>query len=600
LELNFLLGKEKLQVKKISNKIINSVAWLTSISTTLGGHYDMGVFGAVLNYVTTSKVGLVPIAVGTGLMTVHWLFSLMDLTLGEAIDKLLEGTPFGDFSFVDFKNNQMNKMADTISRNDILSKIIKPEYFQQKQQTASINVKPLLDLFEEMKINANVIDIEDNEYMTRFHIDLYGGTQASRIRTIEEDIAIKLGKLITIPENTNEGLVIEAHKKQDKTNILHADFVFDTVDFGQYPLGTIALGINKSNREMMFYNITEECHCMICGKNKSGKSRFLDMILLSLIKHPAATPDTLNFIFIAGSDKTGDLGQYNNLAFNRFHQVAGNIENIEKSIKWIQNENEHRKSILSDANVRDMDAYNAMNPECQFPRIIFMVDEFANMLNKYPELEDTFVYFSNETRAQNINMILVSQSAKANEFPTSISKNFKGFCFSVKTYQESRNVIGFKGAEKILTKGTFMCELDGELLTIQAPLCSDELIDNTIKKYRITPSQSEKDELVYDNVIRLKDKNNYTSANLKKINYYRETIEVFIDDDYISANKIARYFHIGKDKAEEIIKYFIKSDPKMSLIEPTNDKNKPYRWLITRDEWNKFKTTIDQRHGRTR
>jgi len=245
---------------------------------------------------------------------------------------------------------------------------------------------------------------------------------------------------------------------------------------------TIALGRDVAGN-IWLADIGKMPHLLVAGATGSGKTIFLNAIIISLIYQ--SSPDDLRFILV--DPKRVELTLYNDLP----HLLTPVITNVQKTInalKWAVNEMERRFDVMAEAKKRDIHSYNQANPENKLPFIVIIIDELADLMAvAAQEVEACIVRLAQMARATGIHLVMATQRPSVDIITGLIKANITArVAFSVASLMDSRTILDFSGAEKLLGRGDmlFMSAEVSKPKRIQGAYISDEEVKRIVEHLR--------------------------------------------------------------------------------------------------------------------
>lgn len=414
----------------------------------------------------------------------------------------------GDFEIEDNTNVE----AEFVEENkgeEILEKYGLDTVFDPKLELRDY-VFPTLDLlkdFQNVKQEIDVAAIEESKNMiietlknynigiskikasvgptvTLYEIVPAAGVKISKIKNLEDDIALSLAALgiriiapipgkgtigIEVPNRTPEMVPMKAVLASKK---------FQDTDM-QLP---VALGKTISN-EIFVVDLAKMPHLLMAGATGQGKSVGLNAILVSLLykKHPAYVK------FVLVDPKKVELTLYNKIERHFLAKLPGDGEAIitdnAKVINTLNSlciEMDARYKLLQDAMVRTIIEYNdkfvnrKLNPEKGhrfLPYIVVVIDEVADlMMTAGKEIETPIARLAQLARAIGIHLILATQRPSVNVITGMIKANFPSrIAFRVTSKIDSRTILDGNGADQLIGKGDMLYSGGNELIRLQCP-----------------------------------------------------------------------------------------------------------------------------------
>lgn len=344
------------------------------------------------------------------------------------------------------------------------------------------NKNKIVQTLQHYKIDIQSIKATIGPTVTLYEIVPAPGVRISKIRNLEDDIALSLAALgiriiAPIPGKGTIGIEIPNSQQEivSMRSVLATEKFRDTK--AELPL---VLGRTISN-EVFIADLSKMPHLLIAGATGQGKSVGINGIISSILfrKHPAQ----VKFVLI--DPKKVELNLYDEL---RSHFLA-KLENYEdaiitdtKQVIHVLNslcvEMDNRYDLLKKAKARNLREYNAkfigrkLNPKKGhrfMPYIVLIIDEFADlMMTAGKEIEAPVARLAQLARAIGIHLILATQRPSVNVITGIIKANFPArISFRVMSKIDSRTILDSGGADQLIGKGDMLLSTGGELVRIQ-------------------------------------------------------------------------------------------------------------------------------------
>jgi DNA segregation ATPase FtsK/SpoIIIE, S-DNA-T family len=376
----------------------------------------------------------------------------------------------------------------------------------------------------------------------------------------------------------NENISIEIGDKPDTINIyaplenrdaVYFRGVLESSEFQSYvknnPLPFI-IG-EKARGGFEFGCLSKLRHLLIAGATGSGKSVFINLIIISLLLN--VSPNELDLYLI--DPKMVEFSQFK--GFPQVKQIETNMKNANNLVYSLVNEMEKRYKKLKDAGVKNIEGYNKKF-DVKLPYIVCVIDEYADLMAVKPEVEENVVRLGQKARAAGIHLIISTQKP-LNDVVTSLLKSNlpSAISFRLKTSSDYRTVFG-KGINcTLLGKGDGVAMIEGqekEFERFQAPI--------------LTLDESEEEE-IYKQLKQL--------FNDVKVSH--EELEEIIEEDPI--DKLKRIIANSRETRVSTLRELmgIKMDLHQDLMRQLVDegwlelKNRKYSLIVDEEELNKWK-----------
>ncbi len=358
------------------------------------------------------------------------------------------------------------------------------------------NKNQIIQTLKNFGINIAKISATVGPTVTLYEIVPSEGVRISKIRNLEDDIALSLAALgiriiAPIPGKGTIGIEVPNIKKQIvnmRTLIASDKFVNNN-----YSL-PIAIG-KKIDNENFIVDLATMPHLLMAGATGQGKSVGLNAILVSLLykKHPSQ----LKFVLV--DPKKVELSIYKHIEKHFLAKLPNEEESIITDTKKVVNtlnslciEMDQRYDLLKDAGVRNIKEYNdkfikrKLNPNKghrYMPFIVLVVDEFADLImTAGKEVEMPIARLAQLARAIGIHLIIATQRPSVNVITGTIKANFPArIAFRVSAKVDSRTILDAGGAEQLVGKGDLLISNGSDLTRVQCAFVDTPEVENIIE-----------------------------------------------------------------------------------------------------------------------
>ena len=344
------------------------------------------------------------------------------------------------------------------------------------------NKDRIVETLSHFKIGIQSIKATIGPTVTLYEIVPQAGVKISKIKNLEDDIALNLSALgiriiAPIPGRGTIGIEVPNKNREIvKMSILMNDPKFKDTD-KELP---IALGKTISN-EVFVADLTKMPHLLMAGATGQGKSVGLNVILTSLLfrKHPAE----LKFVLV--DPKKVELTLYNRIERHYLATLPASEEPIITDTRKVVHtlnslciEMEVRYDLLKTASCRNIKEYNQkfvkrmLNPEEGhrfLPYIVLVIDELADlMMTAGKEVETPIARLAQLARAIGIHLIIATQRPSVNVITGTIKANFPArLSFRVTSGIDSRTILDTKGAEQLVGQGDMLISNGSDIIRLQ-------------------------------------------------------------------------------------------------------------------------------------
>lgn len=341
----------------------------------------------------------------------------------------------------------------------------------------------LEDFLKIMGVSAAVVSVNETSISTTYALQLAPSVRINKVTKLAQEISVALqasGIQFEIPIPGTSYLGIQAIKS-DVAQVLLGDFIQDTAFIESDNIMEVVLGRTLDGKTVHF-DFNETPHLLISGTTGSGKSVFVDSILLNFIYK--ASPDEVRFMMI---DTHGiNLSLFSTIP-HLLTPVLTNVSHAINGLKYANTEMDDRYRRFADLGVKNIDAYNQIIEKTngqKLPRIIVVIDDFADLMAFRPtETEETICRLAQMSRAAGIHLLISTQRPSVSILTGQIKANMPNrIAFRTAASVDSRTILDVGGAEHLLGKGDMLLKTisQREPLRIQAPYISDEEITRVV------------------------------------------------------------------------------------------------------------------------
>lgn len=354
------------------------------------------------------------------------------------------------------------------------------------------NKNQIVETLSNYNIEISKIKATIGPTVTLYEIVPQAGVRISKIKNLEDDIALSLAALgiriiAPIPGKGTIGIEVPNVKKEIVS--MHTLIASEKFQNSKYEL-PVALGKTISN-EIFIADLAKMPHMLMAGATGQGKSVGLNAMLVSLLykKHPSQ----LKFVLV--DPKKVELNLFSRIEKHYLAKLPGEEDAIITDTKKVIHtlnalciEMDNRYDLLKNAQVRNIKEYNAkfvarrLNPEKghQFlPYIVLVIDEFADlMMTAGKEVETPIARLAQLARAIGIHLIIATQRPSVNIITGIIKANFPArVAFKVTSKVDSRTILDTGGAEQLIGRGDMLLSEGGELTRLQCGFVDTPEVD---------------------------------------------------------------------------------------------------------------------------
>ena len=477
-------------------------------------------------------------------------------------------------------------------------------------------VLPLLDSYEDQKVEIDRAELEANkdqiiETLLNYKIEIVkiratigptvtlyeivpaAGVRISRIKNLEDDIALSLAALgirIIAPIPGRGTIGIEVPNKNKQVVSLREVLASDKFRKSDMDL-PIALG-KTINNEVLVVDLAKMPHLLIAGATGQGKSVGINTILCSLLykKHPSQ----LKLVLI--DPKKVELSPYSKIE-NHFlaylpDQLEPIITDTSKVVQTLNSlciEMDKRYDLLKKAQARNIKEYNEkfvsrrLNPEKGhdfMPFIVLVIDEFADLImTAGKEVELPIGRLAQLARAVGIHLIIATQRPSVNIITGVIKANFPArLAFKVTSKVDSRTILDQSGADQLIGRGDMLLAAGSDLIRLQCAFVDTPEVERVINFIHEQPGYATPFFLPEYNVEGT-DSNAPGAVDLNDLDdMLEDAARLVVQNQHGSTSMIQRRLKLGYNRAGRIMDQL----EALGIVGP-NEGSKP-REVLHHDE----------------
>lgn len=354
------------------------------------------------------------------------------------------------------------------------------------------NKNKIVTTLSHYKIGIDKIKATIGPTVTLYEIVPEPGVRISKIKNLEDDIALSLAALgirIIAPIPGRGTIGIEVPNSNPDTVSMRSLIASEKFQNSTMEL-PIALGKTISN-ESFVTDLAKMPHLLMAGATGQGKSVGLNAILVSLLykKHPSQ----IKFVLV--DPKKVELTLFNKIERHYLAMLPDEedaiITDTSKVVKTLNSlciEMDNRYEMLKNASVRNLKEYNAkfikrkLNPEKghkYLPYIVLVVDEFADLImTAGKEVETPIARLAQLARAIGIHLIIATQRPSVNIITGVIKANFPArIAFRVSSKIDSRTILDAGGADQLIGRGDMLLSTGNDLIRLQCGFVDTPEVD---------------------------------------------------------------------------------------------------------------------------
>jgi len=434
------------------------------------------------------------------------------------------------------------------------------------QEELEENKNRIVETLRNYKIEIAQIKATVGPSVTLYEIVPEAGIRISKIKSLEDDIALSLSALgirIIAPIPGKGTIGIEVPNKNP--TMVSMKSVIGSAKFQEAEMELpIALGKTISN-ETFVVDLAKMPHLLMAGATGQGKSVGLNAVITSLLykKHPAE----IKFVLV--DPKKVELTLFNKIERHYLAKLPDTDDAIitdnAKVINTLNSlcvEMDNRYSLLKDAMVRNIKEYNEkfksrkLNPENGhrfLPYIILVVDEFADLImTAGKEVETPIARLAQLARAIGIHLIIATQRPSVNVITGLIKANFPArIAFRVTSKIDSRTILDGQGADQLIGRGDMLYTNGNDVVRVQCAFIDTPEVEK-ITEF-IGAQKAYATAYLLPEFIGEESGINLDMDISERDTLFREAAEVIVNAQQGSASLLQRKLKLGYNRAGRLI-----------------------------------------------
>jgi S-DNA-T family DNA segregation ATPase FtsK/SpoIIIE len=431
------------------------------------------------------------------------------------------------------------------------------------RESLEMNARRLERKLLDFGVEGEVVEILPGPVITMYEFKPAPGIKISKVAGLSDDLALafrapSIRIVAPIPGKAAIGIEIPNNKRAPV--YLKEILSSQAYKNANYNL-TIALGKDITGSPVVT-DLSKMPHLLVAGATGTGKSVSLNAMINSLLFK--ASPEMVRLLII--DPKRIELSLYRDIP-HLLHPVVTQPKEATKALRWAVGEMERRYMLLSDRNVRNIEAYNrkimkekkresADGPEGtdkRLPYITLVIDELADlMMSSSREVEESITRLAQMARAAGIHLIIATQRPSVDVLTGIIKANFPTrISFQVSSKVDSRTILDTSGAENLLGEGDmlFMPPGVGRITRIHGAYVSEEEVKRVTDFLR-DQMKPDYDPTLLKEVVREEE---VDEDEIELDEKYNNAVNLVIQTGQASISMLQRKLRVGYNRAARMI-----------------------------------------------
>ena len=309
------------------------------------------------------------------------------------------------------------------------------------------------------------------------------GVSYKSVQDLTKDLGVAVGQEVKVFQRGEKSGVFSVSVVRNNRTYYGIREILEGKEYtsAKSPL-TVAAGIGELAEDVVF-DLAEAPHLLITGATGTGKTVFLDDIILSIVCK--ASPAQVKMVLI---DPGIDLEVYEGLPHLLFEPLSRK-DDVYEAVSYVKELVDKRYEVLLKAGARSIEAYNG-SAQNKLPHVVIIIDKYLEFTYEMPQdFEDLIKSIARKGRAAGVHLVINAQSSRSEFVSGEIKANIPyRIAFSVSDWHESKAALDRTGAQRLLGNGDMLLATgaDNAPVHIQAPHVSleeiERVVDDVIKK----------------------------------------------------------------------------------------------------------------------